>query len=259
MKVGMCGVSFLKILAPFFFAFVVIAKEPPLDPASCITFAKETLKKNSPIDALFFTPDEAKTIKQLLIGLIESEQKSIKMALFRLTDKDITQALIRAKERGISVEVVVDSGALSIAYYSKVHQLAGVYIPVYVYQSMTLREDASYKSIMHQKTFLFEDALGCGPVVVFGSLNPTHAAFNGNEESVQIRDNPIIIQRFKDHFEKLKKRSHCYSITDAKKQKKKKKSLKKKRVKSAAKKIGQDMALHYHDSLLAVIESTLFV
>ncbi len=237
MKVGMCGVSFFKILAPFFLVLTIGSKEASLDVAACVTFAQQKLvKNNTPIDLLFFTPDEAPTIKQLLIGLIESEKKSIKMALFRLTDKDITQALIRAKERNVVLEVVVDSGALSIAYYSKVHQLAAASIPVYVYQSMALREDASYKSIMHQKTFLFGDTLGRGPVVVFGSLNPTHAAFNGNEEAVQVRDNPTIIDQFNNHFEKLKKRSNCYCIAEAKKQIKKSKRSKGKQEKKDGKK-----------------------
>ena len=115
--------------------------------------------ENNCIDALYFTPDNADLIKYILIGLIEAEKEAIFIAVYRLTDTDITQAVLRAKYRGVKVEVVVDSGALSLAFYTKVHILASANIPLYVYQAMSLRGmdmTTTYKSIMHQKTFILK-------------------------------------------------------------------------------------------------------
>ena len=64
---------------------------------------------------------------------------------------------------------------------------------------------------MHHKTFIFKNSIG-GEVVVFGSLNPTQAAFHGNEEALQIRNHPPLIKRFIEQFEKLKSRSYCYQV-----------------------------------------------
>lgn len=204
--------SLFFVLYGIFFLNTVKTKKIALTTQESITLAQQELLENSIIDALYFTPDNADLIKYLLIGLIESEKKEISVAVYRLTDNDITQALIRAQQRGVKVEVVVDSGALSIGFYTKVHMLAGASIPVYIYQSMSLRTTTGslvYKSIMHQKTFIFSNTIG-GKVVMFGSLNPTHAAFNGNEEVVQFRNAASIVSAFMNHFDTLKKRSHLY-------------------------------------------------
>lgn len=213
MRVGMYGVSFFKALAPFLFVSLIFAKSSSPNPDLCIARATELLLDQSGVvDALFFTPDESVDVKQVLIGLIESEKTSIQAALFRFTDTDIAQALVRAKERGVGVELVIDSGGVSTAYYSKVHVVAASGVPLYVYQSMSLRNITSkYQSIMHHKTFIFQNTIG-GSVVMFGSLNPTHAAFNGNEEAVQVRNAPAIVTGFKDQIGKLKNRSHLYGI-----------------------------------------------
>ena len=137
----------------------------------------------------------------------------IKAALFRLTDNDITQAIIDAHKRGVLVEIVVDSGALNIDQYSKISVLESYSIPIFVYQSVDLLKNKlkkktkikKYQSIMHHKTFIFSDTIG-GSVIVCGSLNPTYAAFHGNEEMVIIRNNSIFFEKWNKHFEKLKKR-----------------------------------------------------
>jgi phosphatidylserine/phosphatidylglycerophosphate/cardiolipin synthase-like enzyme len=209
----MYGVSFFKALAPFLFVSLVLAKQPSIDPSQCIIRATELLlQEHNVVDALFFTPDDAQDVKHVLIGLIESETTYIRAALFRFTDTDIAKALIRAKERGVDVEIVIDSGGVALTHYSKVHTVASVDVPIYIYQSMCLRNITSrYQSIMHHKTFIFENSIG-GSVVFFGSLNPTHAAFNGNEEASQVRNAAPIVSSFKEHFEKLKHRSHRYEM-----------------------------------------------
>lgn len=210
-----------KIASLFFVLFfvylhskVIFSKKVTLDNQQCITLAQQELLKNNCIDALYFTPDNADLIKYILIGLIEAEKEAIFIAVYRLTDTDITQAVLRAKYRGVKVEVVVDSGALSLAFYTKVHILASANIPLYVYQAMSLRGmdmTTTYKSIMHQKTFIFKNTIG-GHVVMFGSLNPTHAAFHGNEEVVQFRNANAIVCAFEKHFNILKNRSHQYTL-----------------------------------------------
>lgn len=187
---------------------------PPDVRSECIPFAQKTLlpksDKATDIDSFFFTPDHAFDIKRIIIGLIDAEQEMIQVALFRLTDSDISQALIDAYIRGIPVEVIIDAGGLEMDKYSKVFSLASRDIPIYVYQPVELfsfskNKKSTYQSIMHHKTFLFYNSIG-GPVVVCGSLNPTYAAFHGNEECVMIRNDRDFFNGWKSHFEKLKRR-----------------------------------------------------
>lgn len=169
-------------------------------------------------DALFFLPDSTRRAHKLIRGLIEREQMAIKAALFRLTDSALTKALIEAHKRGVTVEVVVDPGALESGHYSKVFQLLKAGIPVYQYQTTELlplsKKPSTYQTIMHHKTFIFEKTVGNHTIVVFGSLNPTHAGFNGNEEVVAIRNAASIVQEFKEQFKKIKKRSALLIAAD---------------------------------------------
>ncbi len=185
---------------------------------NCKAFARdhllsENFSHNGIVDTFFFTPDQSKDLKYTLIGLIDSEKKMIKAALFRLTDSDIAEAIIDAYKRGVLVELVVDADALNIAQYSKVSALESYDIPIFVYQPIDLfrkklnkkTKVKKYQSIMHHKTFILCNTIG-GSVVVSGSLNPTYAAFHGNEEMVIIRNNVVFFEKWNNHFEKLKKR-----------------------------------------------------
>ncbi len=202
---------------------------PPDVRSQCIDFAQvqllpeDSFSPDKTIDSFFFTPDEAFTLKQIIVGLIDAETAMIKLALFRLTDSDIAQALIDAHKRGVAIELLIDAGGLTLGHYSKASALESHDIPIFVYQPVSLftsknqkkkgKQESSYQSIMHHKTFIFYNTIG-GSVVVCGSLNPTYAAFHGNEEMVVIRNNNELVAKWKQHFEKLKKRCHQRSAVD---------------------------------------------
>ena len=177
----------------------------------------------------FFTPDEAYTLKQILVGLIDAEKTMIQLALFRLTDHDIAQALIDAHKRGVAIELIIDAGGVDLGHYSKVSALESHGITILVYQPVALfsskqvkkknrAKETTYQSIMHHKTFIFYNTIG-GEVAVCGSLNPTYAAFHGNEEMVIIRNNLLLVERWKKHFEKLKKRCQQRSLKEIQRKK----------------------------------------
>lgn len=212
MRIGMFGVSNKKMLAPFLFITILFGKQDQLDPHDCIQFTKRTLQNNGVIDRLFFTPDDSYILQKVLVGLIEMEQTQIRALMFRLTNQPITDALIRAKKRGVKVELIIDSGALAIAHYSRVHMLTNVGIPLHVYQPISVSGRVKgYQSLMHQKTIIFSNTFG-RQVVTTGSLNFTYAAFNGNEEVVSIRNSS---HGFKDHlknFSRVLSRSYCYEL-----------------------------------------------
>ncbi len=210
MRIGMCGVSKKKMLAPFLFITILFAKQDVFDPQDCVQFTKRTLKNNGTIDRVFFPLDDAYIVQKLLIGLIEMEQNKICALMFRLTNQPITEALIRAKKRGVEIKLVVDSGALALAHYSRVHMLTMVNVPLNVYQPMSVSGTGrGYQSLMHQKTLIFSNTFG-RQVVATGSLNYTYAAFNGNEEMVSIRNDSQIFNAHSKNFSRVFERSHCY-------------------------------------------------
>jgi phosphatidylserine/phosphatidylglycerophosphate/cardiolipin synthase-like enzyme len=174
-------------------------------------FALQELKKSS-YDLVYFLPDDAMRALRVIRGLIYTSKKEIKAALFRLTEQSIAKALIEAHNRGVAVELVIDPGALDTTQYSKVAQLIKAGVPVYQYQTTDLFSLAKtkitkpgYQTIMHHKTVVLD--VDTQKIVIFGSLNLTHAGFNGNEECVAFRNSPHVVQAFEDHLAKLKNRS----------------------------------------------------
>ena len=182
------------------------------------------------IDVVLFAPDEGRIYKNILRGLIQgtASEGSIKVAAFRFTEKEIAADLMEAHNRGVSVEIVFDPGAVTSTFYSLAFTLSEAGISVYQYQPVGLTPVSqrngeeyemriAYPTIMHQKTMVFKNTCGGKNIVAFGSLNFTTAGCYGNEEAVQVRNKPEIVQAFAEHFEKLKKRSYLitpYRVLD---------------------------------------------
>jgi phosphatidylserine/phosphatidylglycerophosphate/cardiolipin synthase-like enzyme len=158
---------------------------------------KNNLNKNTNTETIeaYFPPDD--DVRSMLIEMIKKEKDEILCAIFRLTDKQITSALIDAYKRGIKVKVVVDQEGLA-GVYNKVLYLYKEGIPTYVFPAVNdnyLEEESKRNmSLMHNKFFVF-----CSQnTVLTGSYNFTKAAQDGNQENV-------LIIRFNDVFEKYKK------------------------------------------------------
>lgn len=153
------------------------------------------------IGTALFSPDD--DIQNTLIYLINNEKKKISTAIYTLTQKDVANAFINAKERGVCVEFVVDR-AYGSDRFSKVALLAKNRVPVWVYQ---MEPTEQYNSLMHDKFCIFEDNIDSKSLLWTGSYNFTQSANLRNQENVVILENENLINRFRDQFERLKARS----------------------------------------------------
>jgi phosphatidylserine/phosphatidylglycerophosphate/cardiolipin synthase-like enzyme len=151
------------------------------------------------ISKALFSPDDH--IKDTLIDLIHLERKSLKVAIYTLTDKDIARALLDASARGVDIEIVTDR-AYASDRYSKLPMLANHKMPLWVYQI----PHHGY-SLMHNKFILFKDNILHESLVWTGSFNFTKSAHMSNQENVIILNNLDIYANFTKQFEKLKERS----------------------------------------------------
>lgn len=116
---------------------------------------------------LWFFPDDPNGVKRL-IELIETAKKTIRVAMFTWTRRDLAQAIVKAKQRGVDTRIVIDhnSGKGSGAHIVKLLKSGG--IPVRLSQGSAL---------LHHK-FLYID----GEILVNGSANWTKAAFTKNDD-----------------------------------------------------------------------------
>lgn len=133
-------------------------------------------------------PDDSQGVNRLK-QLIESAQKTVRVAMFAWTRNDLAQAVIAAKQRGVKTEVIIDSknGKGFGAKIVKLLREEGV--------SIGLSRVAG-NGLLHHK-FLYID----GHTLVNGSANWTQRAFNLNNDCFLILHN--LTEKQKKHMEKL--------------------------------------------------------
>lgn len=156
------------------------------------------------VSHLFAPRDDARNV---LIGLIDDEREHIISALYRLTDPDVSKAILRAKDRGVLVEIVVDSGGLD-ARTSQVAKLRVSGVPIYVFPHPDLELGSKF-TIMHNKFFIFySSGIASSPIVWTGSFNVTKTASRHNRENVLIVQSKQLASDYIEEFARLKKESY---------------------------------------------------
>jgi phosphatidylserine/phosphatidylglycerophosphate/cardiolipin synthase-like enzyme len=146
----------------------------------------------------YFTPSG--DIKNRILTELRRERSSLHAALYIFTDKEIAQEIVKAKKRGVRVEVICDQSTFN-SEWGKIPYLHEHEIPVYVY-------DGHNDDIMHHKFWVFSNNR-----VITGSYNPTKRA-SRNFENIVVIDDALIAQQYESAFQKTKQSCKRY---DAKK------------------------------------------
>ncbi len=159
------------------------------------------LDKEGKMCSALFAPDH--NLRAALRHLIQSEQEKIAIAIYAFTDLHVANDLIKAHNRGVKIEVIVDPSCLRSQYH-KVDDLKDAGIAVYVYKGGAKRGSSG---IMHNKFALFSKTVHNKKILWTGSFNFTKSASDTNQENVLLLDDPKIIGAYSDQFEKLKDRA----------------------------------------------------
>lgn len=115
-------------------------------------------------------------VDNTIIYDISKASSSIKMAMYHLTNKHITKALIQAHKRGLKVEVVTDDKKKNSLRYKQLKK-AGI----------DIKDDKNRKALMHNKILIID-----GEVVWIGSANYTVYSFYRNHDNfLRIKDKRI--------------------------------------------------------------------
>ena len=128
----------------------------------------------APIEGFYITPDN-KVALNVLKQQLRSAQKSIRVAMFTFTHKELAQELVEAKKRGVKVEVLLDRQA---------SQNAGSKVTALLRQEKVPLKISKGKELLHHK-FCWID----GDTLINGSLNWTQSAFRQNEDCFMILGN----------------------------------------------------------------------
>ncbi|MBU6323599.1 hypothetical protein KGQ55_02845 [Patescibacteria group bacterium] len=122
-----------------------------------------------------------------IIALIDGARKYAYFAMYEFTLKDIADALVAAKERGIDVRGLVDAGESGNSYDAPIiAQLRAAGIPVFT------EHHADGSGIMHIKAIVTDQAYASG------SYNWTGSATNENDEVLEIGTDPALRARYEE-------------------------------------------------------------
>lgn len=117
-----------------------------------------------------FFPPKTKCLPRI-IKLIDGAKKSIYLQCYSFTSKPIAIALLKAKRRGVDVQIVTDKSQIK-ANGSLVRRLHQKKIPVFIDNRV---------AIAHNKTMIIDRR-----IVLTGSYNWTNAAEKRNAENLVI-------------------------------------------------------------------------
>lgn len=122
---------------------------------------------------MWFLPDDPTAISRLK-GLIRGAQKSIRIAMFTWTRRDLANEVIAAKRRGVQVEIAIDQTAA---------RGAGAEVTQMLLKGGIRVKLGSGSSLLHHK-FMEVDH----KILVNGSANWTMAAFSKNDDCFIVLD-----------------------------------------------------------------------
>lgn len=135
---------------------------------------------------------DAKQNDKELIALITAAQSHIYFAIYEFTLKDVADALVAAKKRGVDVRGLVDSGEAAKSYDRPIIKElmdAGIQIETEKHPSGT--------GIMHIKALVTDSAYA------IGSYNWTNSATTVNDEILEIGTDPTLRQTYENILTKL--------------------------------------------------------
>lgn len=134
---------------------------------------------------IFFSPKD-KIITNNIVPLVESAQKYIYIPAFIITHDELSNALIKAKQRGVDVKIIIDATNVHSAK-SKVKDLRNAGVPLKV---------ENFAGKIHSKSIIIDDKY-----VIAGSMNFTNSGENKNDENSLIIEDARFAKHYKGFFE----------------------------------------------------------
>lgn len=134
----------------------------------------------------YFTPGD--DCPRILNRLMRSTTQTLEICVFTITDNRISDAIVEAHDRGVSVRIVSDDEK-AMDRGSDIESLSRRGVPVRV-------DDSPHH--MHHKYAIFDSGQ-----ILTGSYNWTRSAAEYNEENFIVTSDARIRSSFESHFERL--------------------------------------------------------
>lgn|GEM_PF-2338903 len=140
-----------------------------------------------------FTPGENCTKK--IVDLIDQAQHSILVQVYSINSYSIRDGLIRAKQRGVAVKIIVDKSMY-------LHRPAAVDYLLRHDVAIWVDHDLFKNGVAHNKVMIIDDHY-----VITGSFNFTFAAQKRNVENLLIIEDRKLVRAYEENWRKRLMRS----------------------------------------------------
>ena len=127
---------------------------------------------------------------EIIIGLIDKAGQEVNIAIYSITRKIISDSIIRAHRRGVSVRMVTDAGQADFAG-SRDKDIEESGVPV-------KRIDHPGIGAMHHKFAVID-----GRITITGSFNWSTNATNNNDENLLVITSTEIARQYNVEFERV--------------------------------------------------------
>lgn len=142
--------------------------------------------KNKVENRCYFSPGD--DCENAIVSCIRNAKHSIKICVFTISENVITNEIIAAKKRGVSVTIITDNDKLNDKG-SDIRWLAD--------EGVRIRIDES-SSHMHHKFCIVDRE-----ILLTGSYNWTKSAADRNQENLLVTEDPKMVKAYLKEFEKL--------------------------------------------------------
>ena len=140
---------------------------------------------NSEIE-VYFSPQDKSSFR--IIQLIQNSKHYIYIPTFLITHSRISNELIKARQRGVDVRMIMDAN--NVHTKNTKHQILRKNgIPIKI---------ESYAGKLHSKTMIIDDKY-----IITGSMNFSNSGENKNDENMLVINNPRLAKRYKEFFNYL--------------------------------------------------------
>ncbi|MFA6317246.1 MAG: phospholipase D-like domain-containing protein, partial [Elusimicrobiota bacterium] len=162
------------------------------------------------LPAVLFMPDGS-NFEDTVVKALDAAKTSVDVAMFALRSRRITDALVRAHERGVKVRMVMDESQSTSEYFGPfVQWLAGHGIAVKTLAGPNPDSDFPMAEKTHHKFMILD-----GKVVETGSANWTKRASVDNYENAHFLDDKTDVGAFSFAFEHMFKIAQVFAKPEA--------------------------------------------
>ena len=122
----------------------------------------------------------------VIIEHLKRAELSIHIAMYYLTDSQISQEVVNAKNRGVELKIYLDSSQIDDKYSKS---------RFFINEGIKNIRISSNSNLMHNKFAIIDNN-----IVLTGSYNWTASASERNDENLLVVDDETIVQRYQDYF-----------------------------------------------------------